>query len=59
MAKSMLLEKFMHETEDELLRMLIQTYTNSLDLSEDERVELLVAKLKEIFEERNNASCTT
>ena len=56
MAQSQILEIFIQEVDDALLKELLRVYNLSLDLTEDERVANLIANLENIFEERNNAS---
>ena len=56
MTKSQILENFFKAADDELLKKLIEVYNQSLDLSEDERVNGMVAKLESVFVERLDAS---
>lgn len=56
MTKSLLLEKFIHDIDDPLLKDLLQVYLDLVDESDEERINVLVAKIEDKFEERNNAS---
>ena len=49
------LNEFQKSTEHELLIELIEEYKRSIDLNENELVDRLVTKMKDIFEERYNA----
>ncbi|MFC2054331.1 hypothetical protein ACFLV7_08555 [Chloroflexota bacterium] len=54
--KTSLLDVFQESNEHELLKVLIEEYKNSLDLTEDELVDCLVSKMRDVFEERYNAA---
>jgi hypothetical protein len=56
MGTSLLLDKFLQDVSDPLLKALIRVYEDKLDFSDDERINSMVAKLEEILEERGNAS---
>ena len=56
MSKSLLLDKFIQDIDDPLLNAFIQAYADTLDCSDDERLNNLVAKLEELFEEQSNAA---
>jgi len=55
MANSQIIEKFIQDAESEMLRILLDIYNKSLELSDDEKVQRLTDKLASLFEERNNA----
>ena len=59
MLDSELLHHFQQDTDNLLIRRLIEAYKNSLNLPQDEQVNRLVEEMKEIFEEKSNASNTT
>lgn len=54
--KTSLLDVFKENTDHKLLKMLIEEYKNSIGLTEDEMVDKLVLKMKEVFEERVDAA---
>jgi hypothetical protein len=56
MAKSVLLEKFIQETDNPLLQELLKVFCESMDQPNEECVNLLVTKLEDIFEEQINAN---
>jgi len=51
-----LLANFRESIDYELLKQLIEEYEYSFNLTEDELIERLVSLMKEIFEERYNAT---
>ena len=53
---TIVLNKFKDNTDHELLKSLIDVYSELLSVSEDEQVNGLVEKLKTIFEEKSNAN---
>lgn len=55
MTNSQIIEKFIQDVEDEILRELLDIYNQSLEMSDDEKVQSLIDKLASLFEERNNA----
>lgn len=56
MTNSQIIEKFIQDVEDEMLRELLVIYSQSLEMSDDEKVQKLTDKLALLFEERSNAS---
>ncbi len=54
--RTSLLDVFQESTDHELLKVLIEEFKNSQDLTEDELVNRLVSKMKDVIEERNNAT---
>lgn len=55
MTNSQIIEKFIQDIEDEILRELLDIYNQSLEMSDDEKVQRVADKLASLFEERNNA----
>lgn len=55
MTNSQIIEKFIQDVEDEILRELLDIYNQFLEMSDDEKVQSLTDKLASLFEERNNA----
>jgi hypothetical protein len=58
MSKSKLLEDLSQQTTDELLKALLEVHNPSPDISQEQKISILVAKLDEIFKERSNATRT-
>jgi hypothetical protein len=55
MTNSQIIEKFIQDAESEMLRVLLDIYNQSLEMSDDEKIQRLTDKLASLFEERNNA----
>jgi len=55
MTNSQIIEKFIQDSESEMLRLLLDIYNKSLEMSDDEKVQRLADKFASLFEERNNA----
>lgn len=51
-----LLENFTHQTDNDLLKALLETYNSSSDTTQEQKVDILTDKLEEIFQERLNAN---
>ena len=58
MSKSKLLEDLRQQTTDELLKALLEVHNPSPDISQEQKISVLVAKFEEIFKERSNATRT-
>lgn len=54
MTQSQIIEKFAQETDDVILCELLKTYSQYLDLTDDEKTQKIVEKLTLLFEEGEN-----
>ncbi len=58
MSKSKLLENFKQLTTDQLLKALLEVHEPSPDISQEQKVSIVAAKLEEIFKDRLNETHT-
>lgn len=56
MSKSQMIEEFIQDADDTMLRELLEIYNQSLELSDDAKIQRLADKLASLFEESSNVS---